>query len=91
VSEAIQKRWHELLAERDFAKNHSGKVVLTFRFNSDGSVTDMRVEENEVTEILALLCQRAVLDLAPFAPWPNDMRRTVGADFRNVKYSFHFK
>lgn len=86
---AIQKRWYDLLDERDFARGHVGKVVLTFRLNSNGSITEMRVAENEVTDILALICQRAVLDPAPYAPWPNDMRRLVGADYREVKFTFH--
>jgi hypothetical protein len=87
---AIQQRWYALLDERSYALNTAGKVVLTFRLNSDGRVTEMRVHENEVSEILAFLCQRAVLDPAPFAPWPSDLRRLVGADHREVRFTFHY-
>lgn len=86
---AIQQRWYGLLDERDYARGYTGKVVLTFRLNADGRVTEMRVQENEVSDILALICQRAVLDPAPFAPWPSDMRRMIGADFREVRFTFH--
>ncbi len=86
---AIQKRWYDLLEDRDFARSQVGRVVLTFRLNVDGRVTEMRVEENEVSEILALVCQRAVQDPAPYPPWPSDLRRMVGADYREVKFTFH--
>jgi hypothetical protein len=86
---AIQQRWYDLLDDRDFARGYTGKVVLVFRLYSDGSVKEMRVMENEVSDILALICQRAVQDPAPFAPWPNDMRRQIGADYREVRFSFH--
>jgi outer membrane biosynthesis protein TonB len=87
---AIQKRWYDLLATRNFTANHSGKVVLEFRLNSDGRVTDMKVSANDVTEILALLCQRAVQDPAPFAPWPADLKRMVGKNHREVRFTFYY-
>jgi hypothetical protein len=87
---AIQKRWYDLLDSRDFSANFSGKVVLEFRLNSDGRVTDMKVNENDVSEILGLLCQRAVQDPAPFAPWPADLRRMVGKEYREVRFTFYY-
>jgi outer membrane biosynthesis protein TonB len=87
---AIQKRWYDLLASRDYAANYSGKVIVEFRLNSDGRVTDMKVTENSVTEILALLCQRAVQDPAPFEPWPADLRRMVGRNYREVRFTFYY-
>lgn len=87
---AIQKRWYDLLASRDFAANYSGKVIVEFRLNSDGRVTDMKVTENTVTDILALLCQRAVQDPAPFEPWPADLRRMVNKDYREVRFTFYY-
>jgi protein TonB len=87
---AIQKHWYDLIENREFSGSYSGKVVLEFRLNSDGSVTDMRVGETDVTEILALLCQRAVQDPAPFARWPADLRRLVGKEYRDVRFTFYY-
>ena len=87
---AIQNRWYDLLETRDYAAKYSGKVVLEFRLNSDGRVTDMKVSENGVTEILGLLCQRAVQDPAPFAPWPADLKRMVGKEYREVRFTFYY-
>jgi outer membrane biosynthesis protein TonB len=87
---AIQKRWYDLLNTRDFSATYSGKVIVEFRLNSDGRVTELKVSQNEVTEILGLLCQRAVQDPAPFAAWPPDLRRLVGKEFREVRFTFYY-
>jgi len=87
---AIQERWFGLLEERSYASDKTGKVVLEFRLNYDGRVTDMKVLENTVDEILCLLCQKSILDPAPFARWPSDMRRMANADYREVRIVFYY-
>jgi hypothetical protein len=88
---AIQQRWWDLLDQRDFARSEIGSVVLEFRLHSNGRVSAMNVSESGVSDILALFCQRAVMDPAPFAPWPSDMRRLIGSDVRDVRFTFHYK
>jgi hypothetical protein len=85
---AVQERWYNLLDSASFVQ-HAGKVVLEFRLTYDGRITDMRVAENEVGEILSLLCQRAVMDPAPYAAWPSDMRRKMG-NYRDVRFTFYY-
>lgn len=87
---AVQKRWYDLLDSRNFARELTGKVVLEFRLHYDGRVTDMRVVENTVDELLCLLCQKAILDPSPYERWPSDMRRMMGADFREVRFTFYY-
>lgn len=86
---AIQNRWYSLIDSQRLTRA-TGKVVLQFRLNYDGRVTDMTVLENNVGGLLSALCQRAVEDPAPFDPWPSDMRRLVGANFREVKFTFYY-
>ena len=50
----------------------------------------MKVNESNVGELLCLLCQRAVLDPAPYARWPSDMRQVLGEDHREVVFTFHY-
>ncbi|MGA2867366.1 MAG: hypothetical protein ABSF95_23060 [Verrucomicrobiota bacterium] len=88
---AVQKRWYELLEEQRFAGARTGKVVLQFHLNSDGTVSQMRLMENTVDLTLALICQSAVRDPAPFAPWPGDLRRLVGIDYREVMFTFYYR
>ncbi len=86
---AVQQRWYELI-DNTQVPQRSGKVALEFRLNIDGSITDMKVRETEVGEMLALLCQRAVKDPAPYLPWPSDMQRMVGKTYREVLFTFYY-
>ena len=86
---AVQQRWYDLLDNTQFAQ-HSGRVILEFRLYYDGRITDMKVDGNEVGEILGTLCQRAVLDPSPFAQWPSDMRRAIGKNYRDVMFTFFY-
>lgn len=87
---AVQARWFNLLDERDFVQNRAGKVVIEFRLNKDGRITDLRVDENEVTEMLGWLCERAILDPAPYAPFPPDLKRLLRNDYRDVRFTFYY-
>jgi hypothetical protein len=49
----------------------------------------MTMVDNNVGEVLGLLCQKAVLDPAPFAAWPSDMRRMLG-DSRQIRFTFYY-
>jgi outer membrane biosynthesis protein TonB len=87
--EAIQYRWYSLLDRHDYASDSRGKVVLQFHLHYDGRVTDMKVAENNVGELLCLLCQKAVMDPAPFSAWPSDMRRLLG-NTRSIQFTFYY-
>ncbi len=91
---AIRDRWYDLIEDYQSkggsVHNRSGKVVVEFRLHSDGSVTEMGVSENEVTEVLGWICRRAIQDPAPYDRWPSDMRRLVGGDFRMVRFTFYY-
>jgi len=87
--DAVRERWYTLLDQRDYASDSRGKVVLHFRLHYDGRITDMDVAENSAGAVLGLICQKAVLDPAPFAAWPSDMRRTLG-DIRSIQFTFYY-
>jgi hypothetical protein len=85
---AVQERWFNLLEDTPFTQR-TGKVVLEFRLHYDGRITDMKMNGNDVGELLGLLCERAVLDPAPFPIWPDDMRRLMGLT-RDVSITFYY-
>lgn len=87
---AVQQRWYKLLEEHHYGFERSGKVVLRFRLRSDGTVTDMTQLESEVGDVWAFLCESAVLTQSPFARWPLEMRRMIGADVREITFTFHY-
>jgi hypothetical protein len=48
------------------------------------------VAKDTVGDVLALICQRAVLDPAPFPKWPTPMRHAIREDFRDVRFTFYY-
>jgi hypothetical protein len=89
--QAIQKRWYDLLDRQDFARDRIGKVVLEFQMHPDGSVSGMRIAENNVGDLLSLLCQNAILDNAPYEPWPQELRLMVPGDTREARFTFYYQ
>ncbi len=87
--QAISQRWFALLDQRDYASDGRGRVVLQFILHHDGRITDMKEAGNNVGPVLGLICQKAVLDPAPFAPWPSDMRRMAG-ESRAIQFTFFY-
>lgn len=87
---AVQKRWFDILDARNYAADQSGRVVVEFQLYKDGSIMNLKIAENEVTDTLSWACQRAILDPAPYAPFPPDLRRLLGADFREVRFTFYY-
>jgi outer membrane biosynthesis protein TonB len=85
---AVQHRWDALMEGR--SGNTPGKVVVEFRLSYDGRITDLRVIESEVGNLLTLLCEKAILDPAPYPRWPIDMRRAVRSDSRHIKFTFYY-
>lgn len=90
VIQAIQQRWFDLLGALPTARNARGRVVLEFYMHSDGSVKEVEVVEDSVGVIQSLVCQKAVSEPAPYGRWPDDMRRLIGDDRREVRFSFFY-
>lgn len=87
--EVISQRWFSLLDERDYASDARGKVVLQFNMYYDGRVAEMQMAENTASEVLGLICEKAVMDPAPFDAWPTEMRRLLG-NVRHVRFTFFY-
>jgi len=88
--EAVQQRWDELLDNHRYADDRTGKVMLRFKLKPDGSVIEMQTADNSVGELLGYLCQEAIEEAAPFAKWPPDMVRMIGANYREITFTFYY-
>ena len=90
---AVERRWLDLLWHRTYDPrqegHQKGEVTLVWTLHADGSISDLRILKNEVDVALAKLCQSAVRDLAPFAPWPYDLRQKQ-KDQREITLSFRY-
>lgn len=87
---AVSQCWYDALDSHQFAQDRAGKVTLQFRLTYDGRITDLKVLENTVGEVLSLICQKAILDPAPYARWPGEMRQMIGEDYREMTFTFYY-
>jgi hypothetical protein len=87
--EAVTQNWYNLLDSQKFSLDRTGKVVLLFRLNYDGTVSQMRVAENNVGDLLGYVCEKAVLDGAPYERWNEDMRLKLG-NYCDVQFTFDY-
>ena len=86
---AIQQRWNDLLDERRTGFS-PGRVVVQFELKFDGTVSDVKVLETSVDQIMTYLCQKAIQDPSPYERWPTDMRRLNNGDTRLLKFAFYY-
>lgn len=87
---AIQQRWYRLLDDNHYALERVGKVVVRFVLNSDGTITQLRRVHTEVGETLGFICEGAIIEPAPYEPWPAEMRKAVGSDTRELTFTFFY-
>jgi len=90
IIEAVTQRWYDLLDSRHFAQDRTGKVILRFKLKYDGTVEEMQTLENTVGEMLGYVCTESIEQAAPFEKWPMDMRRMIGANFRDITFTFYY-
>ena len=88
--DAVTYRWYSLLDSQQFALDRTGKVTLRFHLNYDGTITEMTVLQNTVGDLLGYVCQKAINDPTPFKPWPEQMRREIGANSREITFTFYY-
>ena len=89
IVRAVQSRWFALIDRNDIYER-SGTVTVRFALHSDGAVRALQREENTAGEILALFCEKAILESAPFDPFPEPLRLLVGNEPRIVSFTFYY-
>ena len=87
--ETIQKRWFELTPQ--IQMRGRGEVVVEFKLNPEGGVSDVQVQPTRLLGIAVEICKQAILESAPFDPWPADMRRVLGEKSREVTFRFNYR
>lgn len=91
--DAVTSRWYDLLGNLSYDNWRTGRVVVQFDLNYKGEVTDIQVVENTVSDMLALMCEKAIRDPASgggFGEWSREMRLAVGADSRRITFTFNY-
>jgi hypothetical protein len=91
IVEAVEKRWGAILDSQKFKVDRSGKVVMRFHLNQDGTVSNVKTMENSAGYVLRYLCSQAIKDAAPFAHWPPDMVKMVNQEYREITFTFYYQ
>lgn len=86
--DAVRTHWYQLLEHHETAG--SGKVVVEFRLLPDGRITNLQIVQNEMSELLGFICGQAISEPAPYRPWPEEMRREIPNNFRDVTFTFYY-
>lgn len=86
---AVTARWYALI-DRYGIYERTGDVTLNFELYDDGTVRNLERKANSAGEILALYCEKAIVDSAPFDPFPTSLRLLVGAEPREVNFTFYY-
>ena len=87
---AVQKRWFELLDKNDVVRGRSGTIIVGFRLNASGMISDLKVQANAADGVLAYLCEAAVRDTAPYPRWPSELIRSANSSTREVQFTFTY-
>lgn len=88
--QAVQERWYQLLDERKFALERSGKAVIKFTLHADGTVSDVRTDRSTVGDTLSFLCELSIMQPAPYGKWPSEVRRLIGRESLDVTFTFNY-
>lgn len=83
----IGRRW-TLLLEQYYADGQPGRVKLSFSLYPTGHVDHLKVAQNTASPILGSYCQKAVIDCAPFDPWPQELK-LLGGDHLDITIDFN--
>ena len=88
--EAVEQRWFALLDNMSYNGYRRGKVLVQFHLNYNGSISDLKVVEENVGLELSLMCQKAISDPSPYDKWPREMRLMVDKDYREIQFVFYY-
>lgn len=87
--QAVQSRWYALI-ERYGLFERAGQVTVRFELWEDGRVANLERKANTAGEMLALICEKAITDSAPFDPLPESLRILLAGEPREVNFTFYY-
>jgi hypothetical protein len=87
--QAVQAKWDQLWNGR--TPNSPGKVVLSFRLLPNGKITKLSIVQNEVSELMANYCERAITEPQPYMPWPQEMLLEFPSGYRDIQFTFIYE
>jgi hypothetical protein len=74
-----------------FAQRFPGKVVIQCRVDYRGHITQPKILENSLDDQCGDAFVKALVDRSPYGPWPEDVRRKLGAQEREIKVTIYLE
>jgi TonB family protein len=92
----ISSNWYGIISKRVYAKFERyqpdiGKIVVRYRLNYDGSVTNVQVMASNMNRLYDQACEEALKKSSPFSKWPSDMEKMVGKNYREITFTFYYE
>ena len=89
IIKAVQSRWYALIDKYGMYER-TGQVTVHFELLDDGQVRGTQVTEDTAGPILALFCEKAIIESGPFDPLPDNLRALVGKEPRDASFTFYY-
>jgi hypothetical protein len=74
-----------------FAQRFPGKVVIQCRLDYRGRIIEPKILENSLDDQCGDAMVKALMERSPYGPWPEDVRRKLGADEREIKLTIYLE
>jgi len=88
VAKHVHDRWLMLLKSQTSVP-YAGRVEVEFSLTPEGYVFGWRTASEDLPPSIQDLCKRAIVEVAPFPKWTEEMKRKIGSNARLVHFTFH--
>ncbi len=85
----VQSRWYALI-ERFGMYDRTGLVTVHFEMLNDGKIQNIKITDNTAGNVLALFCEKAIIESSPFDPLPPNLRKLIGTEPREANFTFYY-
>lgn len=86
--EIVQAQWYSILRDSKISPQAGSHVYVTFKLNSDGEVTVIKVEET-TGKPGSYACLNAIQARQPYRKWTDQMITILGTD-QTITFSFYY-
>ena len=87
--DAVRQRWYQLLGDRSVDASRQGRGGIS----AAARRTDHRPEngvQNEMSDVARHDLPVSHFRSAPYRPWPEEMRREIPKDYRDITFTFYY-
>ena len=96
IFKTVQSRWDDLTIHFGMS-DRAGTVTLHFYLMQDGTLKKdaagnavMEITNNSGGRLMASLCKKAIIESAPFDPFPDNLRALAGKQPREATFTFYY-